>query len=97
MSPEGQPIQMNAMAIQAAAAQNAAGMLGRLFNKICMKGLLMKYLRCNHNAFWHSGNSVTIMSPDGTPVQINSSALQNIPIQSTAGILGRYSDNMIYY
>ena len=31
MSPEGQPIQMNAMALQAAAAQNATGMLGSFF------------------------------------------------------------------
>ena len=34
MSPEGQPIQMNAMALQAAAAQNATGMLGSFFFKI---------------------------------------------------------------
>ena len=37
MSPEGKPIQMNAMALQAAAAQNAAGMLGRIPIENCMK------------------------------------------------------------
>ena len=37
MSPEGKPIQMNAMALQAAADQNAAGMLGRIHIENCMK------------------------------------------------------------
>ena len=45
MSPEGKPIQMNAMALQAAAAQNAAGMLGRIYIDNCMKYFIMKIYR----------------------------------------------------
>ena len=33
-----------------------------------------------------SGNTVTVMSPDGTPVQVNASALQSAAAQNTVGM-----------
>ena len=45
MSPEGKPIQMNAMALQMAAAQNAAGVLGRAHIENCMKYFVMRNSR----------------------------------------------------
>ena len=45
MSPEGKPIQMNAMALQMAAAQNAAGVLGRVHIENCMKYFVMRNSR----------------------------------------------------
>ena len=34
------------------------------------------------------GNSVTVMSPEGTPIQINTATLQSAVAQNTTGILG---------
>ena len=51
MSPDGKPIQMNAMALQTAAAQNAAGMLGRAHIDDCMKYFEMRNFRFYPNIF----------------------------------------------
>ena len=39
--------------------------------------------------FRNLGNSVTVMSADGNPVQVNTAALQSSISQNTSGILGR--------
>ena len=39
---------------------------------------------------------MTIMSADGTPVQMNTNALQNIAAQNSTGIIGRFSNNIEY-
>ena len=51
MSPEGKPIQMNAMALQTAAAQNAAGMLGRVHIDDCVKYFVTRNFRFYQNIF----------------------------------------------
>ena len=51
MSPEGKPIQMNAMALQTAAAQNAAGMLGRVHIDDCVKYFVTRNFRFYQNLF----------------------------------------------
>ena len=33
------------------------------------------------------GNMVTVMSPDGNPIQVNASALQAAAVQNTVGTL----------
>ena len=40
------------------------------------------------------GNTVTIMTPDGTPIQVDSSTLQSLASDSTSGMLSyvRYND-----
>ena len=40
------------------------------------------------------GNTVTIMSPDGKPIQVDSSTLQSIASDNTSGMLSyvRYND-----
>ena len=51
MSPEGKQIQMNAMALQTAAAQNAAGMLGRVHIDDCVKYFVTRNFRFYQNIF----------------------------------------------
>jgi len=53
MSPEGEPIQMNAMALQAATAQNTSGILGSFllknwldtFNNLAFFNLITLYVK----------------------------------------------------
>ena len=43
------------------------------------------------------GNTVTIMTPDGTPIQVDSSTLQSLASDSTSGMLSyvRYNDQTL--
>ena len=43
------------------------------------------------------GNTVTIMTPDGTPIQVDSSTLQSLASDSTSGMLSyvRYNDQKL--
>ena len=34
------------------------------------------------------GNSVTVMSPEGIPIQVNAAALQTAALQNTPGMIG---------
>ena len=131
ISPEGKPIQVNAGALHAAAAQNAVGrkFLSWLFTMIwyCQEFsissisfflllLTIKFMKTacffisNINFPWYLhisnnmstsvysnnwnesfteflGKTVTVMSPEGKPVQINASALQAASSQNAAGRL----------
>ena len=40
------------------------------------------------NQSFNSGNSVTVMSPEGKPIQVNAAALQSAVAQNTSGLLG---------
>ena len=39
---------------------------------------------------------MTIMSSDGTPVQMSTNALQNIAAQNSTGIIGSFTYNLEY-
>jgi len=52
---------------------------------IRIKVALSKYW----NRLRNLGNTVTVISPDGKPVQVNTAALQSSVAQNTTGILGR--------
>ena len=43
------------------------------------------------------GNTVTVMSPDGKPIQVDSSTLQSLASDSTSGMLSyvRYNDQTL--
>ena len=124
MSPDGKPIQVNASTLQAAAAQNAVGMLDisksdnsiftRIVNNFERRCITIKSwsyenitIPLGHNIFalskldnsWSAyfsnkgsyvlliGNTVTVMSPEGKPIQLNSSVLQAAAAQNTVGRL----------
>ena len=92
MSQDGKPIQVNNAVLQSAAAQNAAGMLG-IANTCCtFKIGRMIITELRNSALTRVlilGNSVTVMSPEGKPIQINTAALQSAVAQNTTGILGK--------
>ena len=41
------------------------------------------------NIFNNTGNSVTVMSKEGKPIQVNAAALQSAAAQNATGLLGR--------
>ena len=43
------------------------------------------------------GNSVTVMSPEGKPIQINTAALQSAVAQNTTGILGKQYKRQFFF
>ena len=99
MSPEGKPIQVNTSALQAAAAQNAMGRLyvfklninwSKPWIVISLKGDIEIQVV---NITIYLGNTVTVMSPEGKPIQVNTSALQAAAAQTAMGRLFIFDAN----
>ena len=88
MSSDGTPVQMSTTALQNIAAQNSTGIIGIFTYKIEYDGNKPKVISIT-TFFNNTGNSVTVMSPEGKPIQVNAAALQSAAAQNATGLLGR--------
>jgi len=85
MSPDGKPIQVNASALQAAAAQNAVGGMVTVMNAQGKPVQVPAAALQAANTQNQIGGMVTVMSPEGKPIQVPASSLQMAGVQNSNG------------